>query len=337
MTDLFGVDLSENQTVTDYGKLNAAIDFAYLRVFRSNGLQDKKWRAFYDGITKPKAPYLFLRPVSQQSFASQMQTFWGWASDVAWQWGPVLDCEYAGITGAQIKAAIAACRTVTGMHTVYVYVGRGDLVGAAKPETFVTDTGVRLIAARYFANNRASAWTNLGFDHSQLDVTQFWNNGRVPGIAGAVDLNTARRITGLATSVVKEEDDMALTDMLPPVKLADGKEYTLSVGDILRGMAQYIAGDVAEGAGTTGHPEGQYVSRIVSLSDIDAGVKALAAKPASLSLSADQLATLTAAVGPAIKDAVDGLGLTGVSDADKTAIAEATAALLGARLEGTAE
>ena len=185
---LFGVDLSENQSITDADALNAAIDFAYLRVFRSNGLQDSKWRSFHSQITKKRAPYIFLRPPSVQSWTSQFSTFWAWANDVEWEWGPVLDCEFSGLTAAEVRDAIAASRDITQIDVQQVYLGFDNLTGPIPPSSFIPagNTDIRIIASRYFANNRTDAFTNLGFDHPNLDVTQYWNKGAVAGVSGAV-------------------------------------------------------------------------------------------------------------------------------------------------------
>lgn len=193
---MFGVDLSSNQVVTSYDKLNSGIDFAYIRVFRSSGEQDVSWRAFHDGITKLRAPYIFLRPTSQESLQSQFSKFWGWCGGVEWEWGPVIDSEYGGITGAEIAAAVEQCRAVTGRQVVYAYTGRSNLIGPCKPSTFVVDDGVRIIGARYFANDQSKAFTNLGLDSPTLDAVQYWDKGTVPGISGLVDLNSARQIIG---------------------------------------------------------------------------------------------------------------------------------------------
>lgn len=208
MTDQFGVDLSENQTITSYAQLNGAIDFAYLRVRRSNGKQDGKWRNFRAGITKPCAPYIFLRDPGMESFQSQFESFWGWADDAHWEWGPVLDCEFVGLTGAEIRSAVATSRQVTGKDVQYVYVGRGNLVGLVPPSSFVTDDDVRLIASRYFANNKSTAWDNLGFTHPNLDMVQYWDKGTVPGISGIVDLNLAHQIMMEGTSVALTQADI---------------------------------------------------------------------------------------------------------------------------------
>ena len=69
---------------------------------------------------------------------------------------------------------------------------------------------------------------------------------------------------------------MALTDKLPPVKMG-GATVTLTVADVLHGLAQYIAGNGKAGGGLTAHPVGSYVSRILATDAIRAEVAGLRA------------------------------------------------------------
>lgn len=85
----------------------------------------------------------------------------------------------------------------------------------------------------------------------------------------------AADIRALTTS--QGEDEMSLDDNLPPIKLADGQMHTLKVRDALHGMLQYIAGQ--SGAGDlAAHPPGQYVSRIISIAEIEEKVDDLTEK-----------------------------------------------------------
>lgn len=209
---LFGIDVSSNQTVTSYPAARAAVNFVYIRVRRSNALQDTAWHAHHDGFAGvQRAPYIFLRPPSTESFDAQFESFWGWCGSVPWEWGPVIDAEYSGLTSAQANAAVASCRKVTGHEVVYLYEGFSDLTGAARPSGL--DESVRLIAARYFADNEANAFANLGFDSPNLDITQYWDKGSVPGISTAVDLNAARQI--ISTEGVVMTNPFTLPDKDP--------------------------------------------------------------------------------------------------------------------------
>jgi hypothetical protein len=117
-------------------------------------------------------------------------------------------------------------------------------------------------------------------------ATYFWQAGRrsdvwedangVPRVHLWQDNNTQVRVGGITCdrnlilkTITTEDDDMQLNDSLAPVKLSDQQEHTLTVGDVLQGMAQYIAGQSKAVAGkNTTHPAGQYVGRIVSIAGI---------------------------------------------------------------------
>lgn len=97
-----------------------------------------------------------------------------------------------------------------------------------------------------------------------------------------------------------EDDDVELSDRLPPIKLADGRMHTLTVGDVLHGMAQYIGGNGKATGPLTAHPHGQYVSRILAIPGIDAKLDAIAAGG---SVDVAELARLTgAALLPMVED-----------------------------------
>lgn len=199
---LFGVDLSSVQSSTP----PVGVDFAYLRVRRSNGAVDDMWGTHYTHLAgKARAPYIFVRPPSAENFATQISSFLGlcnWVT-IEWEWGPVLDCEWTGLAGytgpamtaAQVVSLVAELRSQLHNPTavVYVYLGHQD---AGMAPTIATDANVRFIGARYAANNRANAWTNFGVAMPNQDVVQYWNAGSVPGIGGVVDLNDAHQLLG---------------------------------------------------------------------------------------------------------------------------------------------
>lgn len=215
------------------------------------------------------------------------------------------------------------------------------------PALNIAGLKVYLLDAEYGVNN--------GIEHTRAHYTgpvgahQYTSNGHISGISGVVDRDdVVDPVSGIAALPV-EDEDLALTDKLPPIKLADGKEYVLTVGDVLRGLAQYIAGDVPEAGSTTGHPEGQYVSRVLktdailtAVQGVGKQVQALPTEPpvVTVSLSADQVAALTAGVPAAVRAAIAGLSVA-VSAADRAAIAqaaaEATVTKIAAALKGEAE
>jgi hypothetical protein len=202
VTDLFGVDLSSVQSSTP----PVAVDFAYLRVRRSNGAVDDMWGTHYTHLAgKLRAPYIFVRPPSVENFATQISSLLGLCNwnTIAWEWGPVLDCEWTGLTGysgppmtaAQVVSLVAETRAQLGNPTavVYVYLGHEN---AGMASTIAVDGNVRFIGARYYANNRDNAWSNFGPAMPNQDVVQYWNAGTVAGVSGAVDLNDAKQLLG---------------------------------------------------------------------------------------------------------------------------------------------
>lgn len=205
MADVFGVDLSHHNSISNYATFRNAIDFIYIKVTESTYQIDPAWRTHHDGTAgKLRAPYHFMG--QRGNFPAQVRAFLATYRQASWEWGPVLDVEFnasvqsGSPVSADIRAWVAEWRKQSGKQLIYVYVGRADLLGACKPSDWM-DANTRLIAARYYTNNRVQAWANLGFDNAQLDITQYWNQASVPGAAGLVDVNVARRI-------VTQEDDM---------------------------------------------------------------------------------------------------------------------------------
>ncbi|HEX3649579.1 MAG TPA: hypothetical protein VHV49_14230 [Pseudonocardiaceae bacterium] len=136
-------------------------------------------------------------------------------------------------------------------------------------------------------------------------VSTWWQ--RQGGPAAAADgpaTPVTRVIDGVTCDLTNQlkEITVALTDPLPPIKMGDGKEYNLLAGDVLRGLAQYIPGDVAEGDGTTGHPVGQYVSRILAIDDIDAAVTKLVTAVTKLAADLAAVKELVVTMGGTLID-----------------------------------
>lgn len=128
-----------------------------------------------------------------------------------------------------------------------------------------------------------------------------------------------------------EDDDVELTDRLPAVKLSDGRSYTLTVGDVLHGLAQLIPGNGKANGPLTSHPHGQYVSRILAIPGLDAKLTALqAAVAADRDLDPAELARLTAAaLLPLVEDIA-----REVAGADNTDLVDQLLAELGSTLTG---
>lgn len=117
--------------------------------------------------------------------------------------------------------------------------------------------------------------------HAETSVTGKFDPGDAPG--RTIDMAAFRR----AAKTVLEDDDMSLDDRLPPVKLSDGKTYTLKVRDVLWGLAQQIPGNGSGAGGLTPHPTGQLVSRILA-------VDAIRAEVSGLRIAVDKLASAVA-------------------------------------------
>lgn len=312
---LKGVDLSSFQTVSNWAQFNAAIDFVYLRVYRSSGAQDTQWRNFYANFNGPRAPYIFLRDPSIVSFANQFATFWGWANDVAWEWGPVIDCEFAGITAADVRGAIAACRTVTGRQLVYVYLSQGNLSGPIPFSSFATDDNVRVIGARYFTNNFAGAFANFGIDNPHLDIVQYWDAATVPGVT-TCDVNNARQlltIQGSTNNMTAAFNDRLaarldkICELLLPGNQPLGFEshtqgsYSRILNE-LDGVSEKVDTVKTAVANDDAHTSAQLA---VISSKEDAITTAVAALPTTgATLTADQLTALGAALAAAVVPAL---------------------------------
>lgn len=218
MTNMLGIDLSQNQGTINYAKTRAAVSWCYIRVYRSNGAIDTMWRTHYDGMNgKLRAPYLFMRDPKIVSVAAQVATFWAVAKTVTWELPIVLDCEYSGVTAAAIGSMISEVRKQTGQQVVYVYIGRADWQKYCNPIIWATDVNIRIIGARYYANNFDNAFVNFGLTHTNLDVVQYWDKGTIAGITGNVDLNNAKtlRLAATTSNTSKETEMAALQDNDP--------------------------------------------------------------------------------------------------------------------------
>jgi GH25 family lysozyme M1 (1,4-beta-N-acetylmuramidase) len=208
---MFGVDLSHHnydQGPVNLPALSGAIDFAYIKVTEGGYNVDARWQYWHGGIDKPKAPYHFMG--QRGNWVDQVAKFVGQYSQRAWQWGPVLDVEFnssvqsGGPTSADIRAWVAEWRRQTGQHNLYVYVGKADLVGACPPSQWADD-GTRIIGARYYTNDFAGAFDNIGFNDPRLDIVQYWNKGRVAGLTGDTDLNNARSLAQGGVDMLADE------------------------------------------------------------------------------------------------------------------------------------
>ena len=136
-----------------------------------------------------------------------------------------------------------------------------------------------------------------GYGGLPVAVLQFTSSARIAGHA-PLDANAYRGTHAQLAALLggQEEEDMALDDKLPPVKMVGGATVSLSVADVLCGLAQYIPGNGAPTGPLTAHREGQYVSRILAtdairaeIAGLRAAVDKLAGAFAGDDLTADEL------------------------------------------------
>lgn len=192
------VDLSDHQTITDYRAFRDAIGGAYIKVSEGDYFT-AGWRTHYNGLAgKPRAPYLFMG--QRGNWSGVIARFLEEYRQAAWEWGPVFDIEpntarYPSLTpsAGDIRALVGEWRRQSGLRFCYVYAGKFDLTHQLNPSLWI-DGDMDIIAARYLANDYNGAFANLGWDHPQLTMTQYWNAGALPGLAprNVVDLNNFR-------------------------------------------------------------------------------------------------------------------------------------------------
>lgn len=161
------------------------------------------------------------------------------------------------------------------------------------------------VAALLQHGHRAKWWTTARLNGGHRDAPGAQT--ACPGNAAEAAIVDINRLA-LGGPITGEDDDMALDDTLPPVRLADGNMHTLTVGDVLWGLAQQIPGN-GSGAGVlTPHPTGQFVSRILATDSIRAELAGLRAAVDKLAgaVGGDELTAeeLREAVAAGVADAL---------------------------------
>lgn len=176
-------DISHYNKISNYDALRANADAFQIKLTEGTSFIDDY--AVRNGAPgphvrgtrgKPRAPYHFARPVSisgQITHFLQQKAIAG-----PWERPDMLDCEFAGITGAFVRALIAEYRRQSGIQYVQIYLGLHELLTTCPPATF-WDTNVAIQAARYRkigAPTNTEQWaSHLGFDHPGLTTYQ-WDN-----------------------------------------------------------------------------------------------------------------------------------------------------------------
>lgn len=176
-------DISHHQTGINYAAFRSNTNSVQIKITEStdfvddaawsNGVPGRHYRGCA-GISR--APYHFARPVSVQQ---QIAHFLNIKRSIGnWERVDMLDCEFAGVTGAFIRALKDEYRRQSGISRVQIYVGLHDLITSCPPNQW-WDADVYIQAARYRkigAPDNPDDWrTHLGFDHPGLSTYQ-WDN-----------------------------------------------------------------------------------------------------------------------------------------------------------------
>jgi glycoside hydrolase-like protein len=134
-------------------------------------------------------------------------------------------------------------------------------------------------------------------DAAKGHASAYWQAGRRADVRAHVhiwqDNNTQVKVGGITCdrnlmlkTITTEDDDMQLSDKLPPIKMADGETYTtITVADALIAAVQIAGGNGKPVAPASAHPQGPYNGRILALDDIETKVDGLAAKLDGLQVS----------------------------------------------------
>lgn len=198
---LTGVDLSRWQTITDYGALASAVDFAVLKLGGSNAgtYVSDAYYAQANGLAGRGVPVGSYWMNGGGDPASDARFFLdhlhGDADDFL-----VLDLEHIdghrAWTPAQALAWFETVRSARPGVELWAYMNAS--LARAHDWSGVEAAGVRLWLASYGADDgtlagagRAVTYGGSGITWSTWHMRQYTQHGTVPGIAGGVDLNIA--------------------------------------------------------------------------------------------------------------------------------------------------
>lgn len=170
-------DISHHNVVGNYDALRANADAFQIKVTEGTSFEDNLASTHYRGCGgRPRAPYHFSRPVS---IPDQIAHFLKRKRSIGtWERIDMLDCEFAGITAAFIRAIVAEYRQQSGVSAVQVYLGFHEITTSCPPSQW-WDAGIAMHIARYRKIGEpsdTSKWKNhLGYDHPGLTTYQ-WDN-----------------------------------------------------------------------------------------------------------------------------------------------------------------
>lgn len=217
-----GVDISHWQTISDYAKARAAVDWVQIKLTEGDYYVDTAAGSHYRGFAgRPRGGYHFARP--NIDIRRQVAHYLARKAEVGlWERPDMLDAEVAGTTGAWIKELIAEYRRQSGQRRVLVY-SPVDPAGWWDQDVVIWRARYRKIGAP----NGPDDWArHLGWDHPGLGIYQWDDAWRLPGCPTGVDINSQR--VALDDT---QEDNMATTaDEVADAVIAKLGAYTFETG-----------------------------------------------------------------------------------------------------------
>lgn len=198
-------DISHHNTIPNYRALCANTQAVQIKITESTAFKDSAAQQHHDSCQGiERAPYHFAQPVS---IPQQIAHFLARKAAIgSWERIDMLDCEFAGITGAFVRALKDEYRRQSGMSPVQIYLGLHDVITTCPPSQW-WDEDVSMQVARYRkigAPDNPDAWrTHLGFDHMGLTTYQ-WDNA-IPFYPGGPigDISYDRVTIGVENGMVE--------------------------------------------------------------------------------------------------------------------------------------
>lgn len=228
---LLGVDISRWQEGVDYGRLSAAVGFAYLKAGGSNtgsAYTDSRYNQHGAGL----APHL-----------ETVGSYW-----MNGRGDPIADAKYflsilrsdadafvaldlehlenEGVAGWNPTQALAWIREVRKGYSGPIFAYMNSAFAAQYNWAPVEAETAGLILANYGANNGSLSSTNPGTGTwSTWKVHQYTDAGTIPGIAGGVDLNRAK--PGVFTSLEGDLTVSQVNELMKHITSEAGKTRKL--------------------------------------------------------------------------------------------------------------
>lgn len=213
-------DISHYNIIPNYPAFRAASSAVQIKVTESTNYIDPMFGRHFVGTAGMfQAAYHFARPVSIVDQIAHFLATKAWCGP--WDRPDMLDCEFAGITPAFIRALVAEYRRQSGNQKVQVYIGLHDIVTSCPPELW-WDPDIYIQVSRYRKigpPNDPNTWgAHLGFDHPGLstyqwdDATPFYPGGPLG------DVSFDRVPVTFGGNVMSGEADKLITDFNTKLK-----------------------------------------------------------------------------------------------------------------------